>query len=129
MFSRSKPAPAPTKRAPAPQPPAPVPAAAPPAPMQQSSGGGMLSGLAGTVAQGMASGSLSGGEAAPSEGVPADMAAQAQPVNQMQQGGACAQDKTMFYECLQQNRGDQQSCAFLYDMLKECQRNNGEMFN
>ena len=144
MFSRSKPAPAPTKRAPAPQPPAPAPAAAPPAPMQQSSGGGMLSGLAGTVAQGMAfgtgsaiahravgavAGSLSGGEAAPSGGVPADMAAQAQPVNQMQQGGACAQDKTMFYECLQQNRGDQQSCAFLYDMLKECQRNNGEMFN
>ena len=70
-------------------------------------------------AVGAAAGALSGGGGDP-------QVEQAQPMQQAmpaQQGlsGPCAQDKTMFYECLQMNRGDQQACSFLYDQLKMCQ--------
>jgi hypothetical protein len=42
-------------------------------------------------------------------------------------GGVCADDKQMFYECLQMNKGDQQACAFLYDQLKQCQTQSTSM--
>lgn len=100
----------------------------------------MLSGIGSTIAQGMAfgtgsaiahravgavAGSMSGdggGEAAP-EYAQGAMPDQQQ---QQQQGGGtdvCAMDKSMFYDCLQQNKGDQQACQFLYEQLKECQQN------
>jgi len=127
-FGSRKPAAAPRRSVPAP-----APAAKPPAPMQQSSGGGMLSGIGSTIAQGMAfgtgsaiahravgavAGSMSGGE----EAAPA-------PVDQYQQTEfaapqMCSSDKQMFYECLQMNKGDQESCRFLYDALKDCQLNS-----
>ena len=108
-----------------------------PAPMQQQSGGGgMLSGIGSTIAQGMAFGTGSaiahravgaaagaltggGGEA------PVESAQPAQSMQGQPQGlsGPCADDKQMFYECLQINRGDQQACSFLYDQLKMCQAN------
>lgn len=49
---------------------------------------------------------------------------QQQPGVDMQQQlqGPCAQDKQMFYECLQVNKGDQQACSFLYEQLQQCQR-------
>mmetsp|Transcript_23195 Transcript_23195/g.55001 ORF Transcript_23195/g.55001 Transcript_23195/m.55001 type:complete len:165 (+) Transcript_23195:196-690(+) len=128
--------PASTQATPAPRP------SSTPAPMQQSSGGGgMLSGIGSTIAQGMAfgtgsaiahravgavAGSMSGGggDEAPVEtgaAPPADYnngyAAQSQQVQ-----GACANDKQMFYECLQVNRGDQEACKFLYQQLQECQQ-------
>mmetsp|Transcript_63791 Transcript_63791/g.75490 ORF Transcript_63791/g.75490 Transcript_63791/m.75490 type:complete len:157 (-) Transcript_63791:193-663(-) len=145
MFSRSKPAPARRPASTSSRAPAPTPAPAPPAPMQQApSGGGMLSGIGSTIAQGMAfgtgsaiahravgavAGSMSGGGDAPAQQHDQQIAAPQQDMMPNANAGACAQDKTMFYECLQQNKGDQQSCAFLYDMLKECQRNETQMYN
>mmetsp|Transcript_12051 Transcript_12051/g.17671 ORF Transcript_12051/g.17671 Transcript_12051/m.17671 type:complete len:149 (+) Transcript_12051:93-539(+) len=134
-FGRSKPA----ARRPAPVP-APRPAAQPPAPQQASSGGGMLSGIGSTIAQGMAfgtgsaiahqavgavAGSLSGGGAAPAE----QQYNETQPMAQQQQPiqGSCAQDKQMFFECLQVNKGDQQACSFLYENLQACQRSDSPM--
>mmetsp|Transcript_4042 Transcript_4042/g.3810 ORF Transcript_4042/g.3810 Transcript_4042/m.3810 type:complete len:154 (-) Transcript_4042:382-843(-) len=108
--------------------------AAPPA-TQKSSGGGMLSGIGSTIAQGMAfgtgsaiahravgavAGSMSGG----SDEQPMESGA---PMMEQQQGQsslagqACGQDKQMFFECLQVNKGDQQSCSFLYETLQQCQ--------
>lgn len=101
----------------------------------------MLSGLGSTIAQGMAfgtgsaiahravgavAGSMSGGG---EEAAPMEMQQQQPDMMQQQQQlqGACAQDKQMFFECLQVNRGDQQSCSFLYDTLQTCQRNENQM--
>merc|ERR1711862_592376 len=111
-----------------------------PAPMQQSSGGGMMGGIGSTIAQGMAfgtgsaiahravgavAGSMSGGgESAPVQAV------EQQPVaahGQQQLSGPRGPDKQMFFECLQVNQGDQQSCAFLFQNLQECQRNQSQM--
>eukprot|EP00568_Trieres_chinensis_P012750 CAMPEP_0183291836 /NCGR_PEP_ID=MMETSP0160_2-20130417/1105_1 /TAXON_ID=2839 ORGANISM="Odontella Sinensis, Strain Grunow 1884" /NCGR_SAMPLE_ID=MMETSP0160_2 /ASSEMBLY_ACC=CAM_ASM_000250 /LENGTH=173 /DNA_ID=CAMNT_0025452695 /DNA_START=107 /DNA_END=628 /DNA_ORIENTATION=+ len=148
--SRSKPAPpkpAARSASTTAAPPARAPAAAPPAVPQQSSGGGMMSGLASTVAQGMAfgtgsaiahravgavAGSFSGGgdaevpqQTAEAQGYDgAQMAGGTQPA--MPQG-ACSQDKQMFFECLQVNRGDQDACRFLYETLQTCQRNESQM--
>ncbi len=98
--------------------------------MQQSSGGGMLSGIGSTIAQGMAfgtgsaiahravgavAGSMTGGGSEP-QPVASD------PGMQQQQPQICAPDKQLFFECLQVNRGDQQACAFLYDALQQCQK-------
>jgi hypothetical protein len=100
----------------------------------------MLSGIGSTIVQGMAfgtgsaiahravgavAGSFGGGGDAPA----ADQQVQAAPQQQQQQQltGACAQDKSMFYECLQVNKGDQQACSFLYDQLQACQRNENQM--
>ena len=49
------------------------------------------------------------------------------PQQQQQLQGACAQDKQMFFECLQVNQGDQKSCSFLYETLQACQRNDTQM--
>lgn len=97
----------------------------------------MLSGIGSTIAQGMAFGTGSaiahravgavagsfGGSSGPAEEQAPAYAQGAMPQQQMNVSGACAQDKTMFYECLQMNRGDQQACQFLYDQLKQCQMN------
>jgi hypothetical protein len=109
-----------------------------PPPQQQS--GGMLAGIGSTIAQGMAFGTGSaiahravgavagsfggGGSSEQSAAEPAPMAPasyDSTQLNSQQLTGPCAQDKQMFYECLQMNRGDQQACAFLYDQLKHCQ--------
>ena len=140
LFGAKK-APAPPQRAarPTPQaaPPAPTPASAPPAPMQQSSGGGMLSGIGSTIAQGMAFGtgsaiahravgavanSFGGGDSGEQTQQPVQQMEAAQPMQQDQLTGACAQDKQMFFDCLKVNRGDQQACSFLYEQLQTCQR-------
>ena len=102
----------------------------------------MLSGIGSTIAQGMAfgtgsaiahravgaaAGALSGG----SEGDVQVQQVEQQPMQvqgqQEQLQGACAQDKQMFFECLKVNQGDQQSCSFLYQTLKECQTNETQM--
>lgn len=129
-----KPAPAAT---PAPQ------TAAPPAVPQQQSGG-MLSGIGSTIAQGMAfgtgsaiahravgaaAGALSGGSdeaAAPVEyAAPVEQQTAAAPAAGLE--GPCAQDKQMFYECLQVNKGDQEACRFLYETLQTCTREQSSM--
>jgi hypothetical protein len=103
----------------------------------------MLAGIGSTIAQGMAFGtgsaiahravgavanSLGGGSSDAPQPAPAD---HVQPSvgydptqltsQQMTTSGPCSQDKQMFYECLQMNRGDQQACTFLYEQLKQCQ--------
>jgi len=129
------------RRAPAPRRPAPPArqASNTPAPVQQQSGG-MLSGIGSTIAQGMAfgtgsaiahravgavAGSMSGGAEGPQ---PVEVAGDYQQQQQQQAiQGACANDKTMFFECLQVNRGDQQACSFLYEQLQQCQRETSQM--
>ena len=120
--------------------PAPRQAAPPAVPQQQS--GGMLSGIGSTIAQGMAfgtgsaiahravgavAGSMSGGDdeaGAPIDHVtPIDQQASAPAALQ----GPCSQDKQMFFECLQINKGDQESCRFLYDTLQTCTREQSSM--
>lgn len=80
-------------------------------------------GAVGAVA-GSFGGGGGGGDAANDQAVAAQQQDQLSN-NGMQQAatGPCAQDKQMFYECLQMNRGDQQACQFLYDQLKQCQMN------
>jgi hypothetical protein len=137
MFGR-KPAARPAARKPAATTPAPRAAAPPAVPQQQS--GGMLSGIGSTIAQGMAfgtgsaiahravgaaAGALSSDEAAPVDHVtPVDQQAAAAPAGLQ---GPCAQDKQMFYECLQVNRGDQEACRFLYETLQTCTREQSSM--
>lgn len=105
--------------------------------MQQQSGG-MLSGIGSTIAQGMAFGTgsaiahravgaVAGGMGGGGEEAPAAEQQQQQMAPQQQLAGACGQDKQMFYECLQVNKGDQQSCSFLYEQLQACQRSDNQM--
>ncbi|KAF1318706.1 hypothetical protein FI667_g13697, partial [Globisporangium splendens] len=133
----SRPAPAP-RRAPAPaQPkrPAPAPAktqaAPPPAPAQQSSSGGMLGGLMGTVAQGMAFGTGSaiahravgavanslGGSDAPQE---APVVQEAEPAQA--QPNVCFRDQKAFMDCLNVNQNDISSCQFYLDQFNQCKQ-------
>jgi len=119
------------------------PAAQPPANPPAKSGG-MLSGIGSTIAQGMAFGTgsaiahqavgaavgaMSGGGGS-SEAAP-EQYNETQPFaasgNQQQLAGACGQDKQMFFECLQINKGDQQACSFLYENLQTCQRSDSTM--
>merc|ERR1719330_284182 len=139
MFkSRSKPAP--QRRAASTSVPART-QAAPPAPAAQQSGGGMLSGIGSTIAQGMAFGTgsaiahravgaaanaMTGGSA---DEVPREqmMAPEVAAPQETQLSGPCASDKEMFFDCLKVNQGDQQACSFLYDALKTCQVNSTQM--
>lgn len=99
----------------------------------------MLSGIGSTIAQGMAFGTGSaiahravgavagsiGGDG--SEQAPEYAQGAIEPQQQQMIQGACAQDKTMFYECLQHNKGDQQACHFLYEQLQQCQQSQNQM--
>lgn len=101
----------------------------------------MMSGIGSTIAQGMAFGTGSAiahravGAVAESfnGGGGSTEQQQVQPVQsatyaaQDQAQGACANDKQMFYECLQVNKGDQQACSFLYEQLKQCQATSASM--
>ena len=79
-------------------------------------------------AVGAVAGGMGGsGEAADQQQQPPSMDAGAQMQQQTQLAGACAQDKQMFYECLQVNKGDQQACSFLYEQLQACQRSDNQM--
>jgi hypothetical protein len=101
----------------------------------------MLSGIGSTIAQGMAFGtgssiahhavgaavnSMSGG------GSGADHEQAAAPVQQQSQdfgavqGGACGNDKQLFFDCLKANNGDAQSCSFLYEQLQQCQQTSAQ---
>jgi hypothetical protein len=113
---------------------------------QQSSGGGggMLSGIGSTIVQGMAFGtgsaiahravgavadSFSGGGSKESAPAPEYVQPSTTTTAPVSQNDACAMDKTMFYDCLQQNKGDQMACNFLYEQLKSCQQNNQMQFS
>ncbi len=106
-----------------------------PAPAPQSSGGGMMSGLIGTMTQGLAFGTGSAvahravgavsnsfggeGEAAP---VQASADQRSVPAFAGGAGGdACSVDKANFFDCLKATEGDVHSCQFLADAMKACQ--------
>lgn len=122
--------------------PAPVPVPQSAAMQTSSGGGGMLSGIGSTIAQGMAFGTGSAiahrAVGAVAESFTGSGSSNEQPsaqaseytqggggivMQQQQMTDVCAMDKTMFYDCLQQNKGDQAACDFLYEQLKQCQQN------
>merc|ERR1719491_536290 len=99
----------------------------------------MLSGIGSTIAQGMAFGTgsaiahqaigsiMGGGGSSSSNEQPAAAPVEQQQVQQQSldsgaQGGVCANDKQMFFDCLKANNGDAQSCNFLYEQLSQCQQ-------
>lgn len=128
--SRRAPAPAPRRQAP---PPAPRQAAPAPAPVQQQQSGGMMSGLLGTVASGMAFGtgsaiahravgavanSISGSSEAPVyEAAPA-AAPTASPAGQ----DFCSNDQKSFFDCLNANRNDISACQYYLDQFDRCKQ-------
>lgn len=94
----------------------------------------MLSGIGSTIAQGMAFGTGSaiahqavGAAVGAMSGGGSDAAPAEQQQQQIQaapaQQDACSYDKEMFFDCLKMNKGDQESCQFLYNNLQSCQRN------
>merc|ERR1712087_1090272 len=104
-------------------------------PPAQQSRGGMLSGIGSTIAQGMAFGTGSAiahravgavsdavtGGVAEQQSSPTSRQMEGQQM-ESQQNDACAYDKTMYFDCLKTNNGDQQSCQFLYEQMQNCQR-------
>merc|ERR1712048_619639 len=102
-------------------------------PTQQS--GGILSGIGSTIAQGMAFGTGSAiahravGAVANSFSGSSEQTTQVQGMQAVDKqpsvrSDICSQDKQMYFDCLKQNNGDQNSCSFLYDMLKNCQNSD-----
>lgn len=96
----------------------------------------MLSGIGSTIVQGMAFGtgsaiahravgavaeSFSGSGSNNNEAAPAAAAPQYNTAPNA--NDVCGLDKTNFYDCLQQNQGDQMACNFLYEQMKSCQQN------
>lgn len=134
--ARAPPAPAAPARAaapPPPPPPAPMPAAAPPAPM---GGGGMMSGLMGSMASGMAMGT---GMAVANRAVDSVLGPRQTEVVHRHEGGdaahpaaaptpapaadtqKCFNEKSWMEQCMQQSNGDIQNCNYYADLLKQCQ--------
>ncbi|TMW65656.1 hypothetical protein Poli38472_008298 [Pythium oligandrum] len=117
------PAPAPAKVA------APAPAPAP----AQSNGGGMMGGLLGTVAEGMAWGtgtavarhavnaavdSFSGD----SKSAPAAQAPVAAAPTPAAQAPGCYNDQKAFLDCLNTSKNDISACQFYLDSLNQCKQ-------
>ncbi|KAK4377213.1 hypothetical protein RND71_003509 [Anisodus tanguticus] len=113
--------------------PAPVQHAPPPAPMQ-SSGGGMLSGIGSTIAQGMAFGTGSavahravdavmGPRTIQHETVASQAAAAAAPTSGAG-SDACSMHSKAFQDCINSSGSDIGKCQFYMDMLSECKRNS-----
>mmetsp|Transcript_69918 Transcript_69918/g.137278 ORF Transcript_69918/g.137278 Transcript_69918/m.137278 type:complete len:143 (-) Transcript_69918:276-704(-) len=130
--SRSAPKPA-ARSAPAPAarsaPPPAAPAHHAPAPSPSGGGGGMLSGLGSTMAQGFAFGtgsalareavgSMFGGSSSPAPSAPAPTNVPAAPV---QTSGPCQYDQQAFQSCLQQNPTNASMCDHYFNALQACQ--------
>jgi hypothetical protein len=64
-----------------------------------------------------------GGSDAPAEQQQQQQVAPSLMDQQQATTGPCAYDKEMFFDCLKQNKGDQEACSFLYTQLQSCQRN------
>ncbi|CAM9513449.1 unnamed protein product, partial [Choristocarpus tenellus] len=106
------------------------PQATPPAPQQSSGGGGMLSGMASTMAQGFAFGTGSAvahravGAVAGSFGSGSEAPAQQEQQVEQHQApstGPCDLDKQTFTYCMQQNNSDVTACQFAFEALQTCQ--------
>lgn len=128
-------APPPAKTAP---PPAPAPTQnVPPPAHAPSQGGGMMSGLAATVMQGMAfgtgsaiahravgavAGAMSGDNSDKSQPIQAPTPAPQVPQSSYQ--GACSVDLTAFNNCMRENNNNVTACDFYYQALQQCQASN-----
>ncbi|XP_004504861.1 uncharacterized protein [Cicer arietinum] len=119
----------------APARPAPVNHAPSPAPVQ--SGGGMLSGIGSTIAQGMAFGTGSavahravdavmGPRTIQHETVVSEAAAAAPaPTSNSFGGDACNVHSKAFQDCINNFGNEISKCQFYMDMLAECRKNSG----
>eukprot|EP01032_Pedospumella_encystans_P009369 gene9369-11030_t len=123
-------APPPARSAPPPAHHAPAPAPAPHAPAPSSGGGGMLSGLGSTMAQGFAFGtgsalareavgSIFGGSSS-SSSQPAPAAAAPAPVP-TSAPSACEYDQRAFQSCLRENPNSASVCDHYFTALQACQ--------
>merc|ERR1712048_475285 len=92
------------------------------APAQTQSGGGMMSGLAGTLMQGMAFGA--GSEIAHSTIRSMMGGGHTQEVQQQapQQQNMCQNENNNFVECLKFNQNDIGGCQNYLDLLKSCEQ-------
>ncbi|EFJ27794.1 hypothetical protein SELMODRAFT_147481 [Selaginella moellendorffii] len=118
---RAAPPPQPVHHAPAP----------PPAPLQ-AGGGGMMGGLAGTIAQGMAFGTGSAiahravdgvmGPRTVQHEVAESAASPASPALATVSADACSNQMKAFQDCISSNGSDIGRCQFYVDMLNECRR-------
>uniref|UniRef100_A0A7N0TVK2 CHCH domain-containing protein n=1 Tax=Kalanchoe fedtschenkoi TaxID=63787 RepID=A0A7N0TVK2_KALFE len=127
------------RAAPARNPPAPVNRAPPPAPAP-APGGGMLSGIGSTIAQGMAFGTGSamahravdavmGPRTIQHETVEAPAAAAAPNSSMVGGSDACINHSKAFNDCVNNFGSDISKCQFYMDMLAECRRNSGSMMS
>ncbi|CAM9779942.1 unnamed protein product [Pylaiella littoralis] len=128
-------------RRPAPRsaPPARSAPAQPPAQQQKSGGGGMLAGMASTMAQGFAFGTgssiahravgsiVGGGGSGSSE--PEAENAQEPSTHQQLQSDPCDMDKQNFGQCLQNNNNDVTACQFVFEALQTCQLEAKKTYN
>jgi len=126
---------------------APQPAALPPAMApQQQSGGGMFSGFASTIMQGVAFGTGSAianravdavvgprtvvhehkNEDAPAVAAASSAAPVAAPVSSSRSMSSryCNDETNQFQQCLKDNNNDVSACQFYFDVLSQCQRNS-----
>ncbi|KQK13749.1 uncharacterized protein C6C3.02c [Brachypodium distachyon] len=128
---RSAPRPAP-RAAPVRNPPQPVRQAPPPAPTQ-SGGGGILSGIGSTIAQGMAFGTGSavahravdavmGPRTIQHENVVSEAVATPAPMGNTAGSGSCDNPSKAFQDCINHYGSDISKCQFYLDMLNECRR-------
>lgn len=105
-----------------------------PAPAAQSSGGGMMSGVMGNIAQGMmfgtgsaighravgaVAGAMSGDEPHPQETGGPMQGQQAQQMSTQ----ACTLEKGNYFDCLKATQGDGQACSYLFQAMQSCQQN------
>lgn len=108
---------------------------------QSGGGGGFLSGLMGSVAQGAALGtgsaiahravdSLMGPRGGSSEAAPAAAPAPAAPemyaAPQQSAEERCAQQAKAFAECMSRQSGDMGACQFYFEAMQSCKR--GDQF-
>jgi hypothetical protein len=102
-----------------------------PAPaQQQTQSGGMMGGIGGMVAQGMAFGAGSaiahraiGAAADGLSGSGAEGVTEGQEQRQQQDLGPCGEPKNLLYQCLEQQQGSASACQYYFDALRTCQEN------
>ncbi|MEW5305195.1 MAG: hypothetical protein WDW36_007754 [Sanguina aurantia] len=105
--------------------------------MPQAAGGGMFSGLMGSLVTGAAMGTGSaiahravdsmmgprGGSEAAAPAPPQQQQQQYQP-QQQSNGEACGSHVKSFSECMSRNNGDMSSCQFYFDSMQQCKMGN-----
>ena len=97
-----------------------------------------MSGMAGTIAQGMmfgtgsaighrAVGAVAGAMSGDSDEAGVHQQQQQQmPTQAGGGGGACALEKGNYFDCLKATQGDAQSCSFLFQAMQSCQQQGAQ---